>query len=134
MTARVWTREELDRVHKMRGGWEWVHDSERQWHAMRVGRDGDWHVWVDECDTVCSMWLAGAYDPPADVALAVILASKGLDSYEAMAAAMEQRAEYFDDGARRVNRSGQTRAANLASAQSMRTCAEMLRRGTVQPC
>lgn len=145
MTARVWTIEELDRVHPLPDGWSWVGRGGGQWLAVRTGYDGDagpgdWHIWVDECDTFCSMFYyypRGAsepYDAPTDVALPVLLASKGLDSLGEMADALEGervKAEQATCDAASVRftiKANRHAGAAEAFAQS----AAMLRRGTVK--
>jgi hypothetical protein len=70
MSARVWTREELDRVHPLPDGWRWEQGTAARWHA------------IDDSEARCFIWQWGGIgtdgDVPADVALAVILASKGV--------------------------------------------------------
>jgi hypothetical protein len=90
MSARVWTREELDRVHPLPKGdmdgfgprppWFWRVDPTGP-VAFSVCHSVDGEVWVDAAGRLCS----SDGDPPWPVALAVILASQGLDSREAMA-------------------------------------------------
>lgn len=121
MTARVWTEAELDRVHPLPKGtadgirnrppWFWRVDQTGP-VAFTVAPDDGCEVWVDAGGRLCS----SDGDPPADVALAVILASKGLDSMEAMAASLEDDADCEDD---------------LRADRYLRKAAAMLRRGTV---
>jgi hypothetical protein len=88
MTSRQWTREELDRVHPLPDGWEWAEILEpnicdQRWCAV-YGDDDPGRVSV----TVEGFVEVDGEDVPVAVALAVILASQGLDSLAAMADAM----------------------------------------------
>lgn len=131
MTARVWTRKELDRVHQLPEGWAWelwggskqvaITADRSQWATVRDG-----HL---QSTDLC---------PDADVSLAVILASKGLDSLGAMAAELERRAVAADRDAKKVAQytatDGEVDAAGYeGEAQGLRYAAAMLRRGTVAP-
>jgi transcriptional regulator GlxA family with amidase domain len=131
MTTRVWTKEKLNEAHplpKSKDGstssWMWELDGEPPtWDATLT----DYSDSVFVCDDGTLGSMSG--EPPADVALAVILASKGLDSMEAMAREVERfagivRATGDDD-----------RSAVLAGRERsrLREVAEMLRRGTVKP-
>jgi hypothetical protein len=127
--ARQWTREELDRVHPLPEAdgfhilyaWEWCvagpHVSAREVDTSEPNE-----VWVDGNGNLAS----SEGEPPASVALAVILASRGMDSREAMAAAMDTVAE-------------RVKAAPIASeemrgrAWQATAAAMMLRRGRVAP-
>lgn len=144
MTARVWTVEELDWVHKLPDGWAWeIHGGKPR--AMAAAPDppidctGDWHVWVDDLGELASQAIGPRcyregetdhVDPPADVALAVILASKGLDSLGAMADAMEREAAASDGANARTNAQ---RSIACGIRQGLWSAIIMLRRGTVQP-
>jgi hypothetical protein len=120
MNVRVWTLEELDLAHPLPDGWEWSiasglgeFDSTRPW-AFGVG---DLGVELDlEGRVVANDGNGKRFDPPADVALAVILASNGLDSMETMAFEVERRVSTSTLGGLLV---------------AWRDVAAMLRRGTV---
>lgn len=151
MSARVWTREELDRVHpfsdeRKREGWVWAMLGGGHWCA----RNRSDYVWVDARGvlvTKCTEFVpAGVFAPPADVALAVILASNGLDSREAMAAAMDSMAskagrrsllaggwEDPEPGEEHVNEDSEAESLYAGMADGFVAAAKMLRRGTVQP-
>lgn len=100
MSARVWTREELDRVHPLPGDWEWMRDGATtvggvpMWSAVILDDDyGETEVssiiCVDQEGRLhCELGSDDTHT--ADVALAVILTSKGLDSSDAMTAAAYQ--------------------------------------------
>jgi hypothetical protein len=92
MTSRQWTREDLDRVHPLPDGWTWEQDYVGEWCAanrttkrrpglVRLTDDGrlDGGVKLGPDELI-----------PADVALAVILASQGLDSLAALADAVHE--------------------------------------------
>jgi hypothetical protein len=132
---KQWTIEDLDRVHPLPAGWRWAKDSEGDWCAWLgarwVSAPGGALFWDDpslppDNEVMCI---------PSDVALAVILAGKGLDSMEAMAREMDDRADEmakrsqvgggFSDSIHAATASG--RAVQAAEA------AAMLRRGTVKP-
>ena len=121
MSARVWTVEELDQVHPLPDGWRWVEEDfawTATWHGLTgVGVEASGH-------------MAGMDGAPRDVVLAVILASKGLDSNEALADAL-------DDATRAVrfeNVYGDpTEVAGLdGEAAAFEHAAELIRRGTVK--
>jgi hypothetical protein len=83
-------------VHPLRDGWTWAHRANGGWCARFVGNGYRCDVWIS-ASTVCAaryipMGEPWAVNPPDDVALAVILASKGLDSLAAMADALETEA------------------------------------------
>jgi hypothetical protein len=86
MSARVWTREELDRVHPLPEGWEWNTGKSvfRVW-VEALNESGDC-ITIDENGDL--MWRGLEY-LPADLVLPVILASKGLDSFAELADAMD---------------------------------------------
>jgi hypothetical protein len=139
MTARVWTVEELDRVHPLPRGWHWriedggVDDGDG-YHLTAVDpsdhdpfNDDDAEVWV----------LDGGLEStrasiPTDVALPVILASKGLDSREAMAAEIESAAKRVAVEAGSMPDFAHA-AHEMGRARQAVAIAEMLRRGTVEP-
>jgi hypothetical protein len=152
MTAsRQWTREELDRVHPLPDDdepWEWIEDGQtadgvQLWAAAVIDHDyGDPEVAsLVSVDADGRLRFDGGDDemPPADVALAVILASQGLDSREAMAAAMDS-----DEATARANAAALADASRdepdlyvdavraVGCAEGFRHAAAMLRRGRVQ--
>ena len=131
--ARIWTIEELTRVHPLPDGWTWA--AERV-TAVR----GDWEVWLDDEGELCSWYEPDGgsmlrCDPPADVALAVILASKGLDSLAAMADALDKMADTALSRIKPLVDAGRSERAYQADgdATGLRTGARMVRRGTVNP-
>jgi hypothetical protein len=136
MSARVWTREELDRVHPLPDGWTWARELDDPLFAR-----GPYGSSVSVCresgDVVSVIYdEQGRFNhfPPALVALAVILASQGLDSREAMADALDRRAVAADRDAdvSGRHRDGEADSAGYAcEAQALRYAAAMLRRGTV---
>lgn len=87
--TRQWTIEELDRVHPLPDGWVWRMNnrtpcaeatvSSDTWDAgdlvMIYGEGTGLGACVQRVDRDCDVWPA-----PVDIALAVLLASKGLDS------------------------------------------------------
>jgi hypothetical protein len=146
--TRQWTIEELDRVHPLRDGWSW----DVAFGAPPVARYGtgigSLAVYVDDGELVsekmlpptgerfeCMFGCKAANEgtshepPPADITLAVILASKGLDSREAMAAEVER------ESARLVPATADATAHCWAGygRDGLRRVAAMLRRGTVRP-
>ena len=114
MTARVWTCEELDRVHPLPEGWTWEWwEREQAWAICRaVG--GGW-MYFDADGRPHTDVFAG--DPPREAVLALCLASKGLDSMEAMADEVERFSTLHEQPAKYRSR--------------LREVAAMLRRGTV---
>ncbi len=134
MNGRVWTVKELDRVLPLPEGWTWSiasglseFDPTRPW-AFGVGDRG---VEVDADGAVSAQDGNGRrFDPPAEVALAVILASQGRDSMEAMAEAMDGIARVI--AASKVGQAAYDGAMECAAAATGR-CAEILRRGRVKP-
>lgn len=139
--ARLWTSAELDRVHPLPDGWTWGYRPGGAICARRELSGRYRHdVWVDgRCiRSTCSMPMADPYheDPPADVALAVVLASKGLDSYGAMAAALEVEARNHREWAGPTTPTGQANTADAMSesaavADAYDHAAKMLRSGVV---
>jgi hypothetical protein len=89
MTDRIWTVEDLDRVHPIEDesdeGWTWKLDEDGRPFAVNGDRA---RIMVDSLGRLCCDDIDG---DNANVALAVILASKGLDSLEAMAVEVERR-------------------------------------------
>jgi hypothetical protein len=144
--TRQWTRDALDAAHPevKAAGWEWKHGGDKP-TAIRANYDGDagpgdWHVWVDECDTVCSMFYyrtggSEPYDPPTDIALAVALASRGMDSLGAMAAEIDRLRDGELARIAPLADAGRHERAYHAdgAAGGFRIAAAMLRRGTVNP-
>ncbi len=136
MSARIWTREELDRVHPLPDGWGWKRDAlTGSWVAVALDDGDEWEAGdtVGICGGAVHLETASDFDPPpAHVALAVILASQGLDSREAMAAEFERRAK---DNRARAERaftaSMEIRQEGMADA--LDEAAAMLRRGRLQP-
>jgi hypothetical protein len=110
--ARQWTREALDLAHPevAAAGWEWA-----------LWDNGNTPTAVDGQDfvTVADGRVFGLYQRlPLDVALAVILASRGMDSLGTMADALDERAQV---------------SSSTVAAGAMLGAAAMLRRGTVKP-
>jgi hypothetical protein len=85
MTARVWTVEELDRVHRLPEGWRWEYD-EREWGWHARGPQNAIICVDGHCEVLAG---CGGADSRA-VALAVILASQGRESFEMLAQAVER--------------------------------------------
>jgi hypothetical protein len=120
MSDRVWSVEELTIVHPLPDGWTWsvaqgigVSDVDpmRPW-AFGVGDQG---VEVGGDGALLALDGNGRrFDPPADVALAVVLASKGRDSFEAMAREADRLAAWVIEAGGRI---------------ALRDLAAMLRRG-----
>jgi hypothetical protein len=140
--ARQWTREGLDRVHPLPDGWEWTQhyvNGDLVWHALHHWDEDD-----EAAEATCFVWPDNSVDVegdvPLSVALAVILASQGLDSREAMAAAMDS-----DEATARANAAALADASRgepdlyvdamraVGCAEGFRHAAAMLRRGRVQP-
>jgi hypothetical protein len=113
VTARVWTKAELDGTHGLpTKAWSWAFDEQVGWH---VRGPLNTTICIDHCGDVVA--LAGGtdrFDPPADVALAVILASKGLDSMEAMA-----RATVFESVRAAIDRQSKKAKAEVARLTAM---------------
>jgi hypothetical protein len=134
VTARVWTVEELDRVHPLPEGWRWLTDDDGEtWMAIA---DNEMQ------EPACFVWDDGSLGcdegVPLPVALAVILASQGRDSFKAMAAALDVEAENHLAWAGRVTPTGALNTADqmresAAVCDAYAHAAEMLRRGRVQP-
>jgi hypothetical protein len=132
MTARVWTREELDRVHPLPEGWAWHWDTtDEHWEALTFSGYFD-----EDGERVADGWCYVENDIPyndggtVQVVLAVILASKGLDSFDAMARAMETAAN--DNARRAATAFTDEHAARVEGmADAYEESFKMLRRGTV---
>jgi hypothetical protein len=112
MSARVWTREELDRVHPLPEGWAW-----RLWDGEPMACSGELEIFADGDEVWGQGRGANMTALPSAVCIAVILASQGLDSREAMAAEMDSAADEDRE----------------CCAERLRYAADMLRRGTVTP-
>jgi hypothetical protein len=137
MSDRVWTVEELDIVHPLpkaeavryRYPYAWRVDSDGP-VAFEVGPSEPDEVWVDARGHLAS----ATGEPPADVALAVILASKGLDSMEAMAREMDTKAGEMTERSRVGGGFSDTIHAAIAQGRAVQAVedAATLRRGTVK--
>jgi hypothetical protein len=102
MTARVWTIEELNRVHPLPEGWRWCLTLDKgKPFAMRKTVYAE----VTIIDGRVEITVSPDDHPnvPDDVCLAVILASKGRDSFEHMANFVEGAAKSARDEANRSN-------------------------------
>jgi hypothetical protein len=133
MSARIWTREELDRVHPL-PGWRWHQSPFGGWHAVAVTDEAEWDS-GDVVDIVCGAVRCRSENgdtglPPCHVALAVILASQGLDSREAMADAC---GEQVRDNRHRAGHAltDEMEIRQDAMADAWHDAEAMLRRGTV---
>jgi hypothetical protein len=120
---REWTIEELDRVHPLPDGWAW-----RLWDGgpmacsgtLEISADGD-EVWGQGRESNMTAL-------PSKVCLAVILASQGLDSREAMATVLDGVAREIEAG--KTGQRAHDGALDCAAAATMR-CAAIVRRGRV---
>jgi hypothetical protein len=101
MSARVWTREELDRVHPLQSGWTWDQDR-AGWTALDSAGSA---VWVDSHGRVriesprSTKWAAEGVEEgiaPKSVTLAVILVNMGRDPIEATGPEVTIKAEDAD--------------------------------------
>jgi hypothetical protein len=135
MTTRQWTKEELDRAHPL-VGWAWAYRANGSWCARNEENGRRRDVWVSGVGHLvaeCSVPMGMPYsiDPPSDIALAVILASKGLDSLAAMARSLDDFAAFVrkDADSSRLH----VKATCVAQAELSEAVAAMLRRGTVKP-
>lgn len=126
MTARQWTREELDRAHPdvKAEGWTWALWDNGKTPVAMAADQSRWVV-VVEGRLVCADEGGDLIRPLASIALAVILASKGLDSLGAMA-------DELDGFASHEGGDISTTPQDAASG-AYRHAALMLRRGTVEP-
>ena len=137
MSARVWTRDELDRVWRLPEAdgkrilypWAWRVDSDGP-VAYEVGPSEPNEVWVDR-----GRLAAGDGEPPVEVALAVIGAHQGRDSPEWMAEALDDRAEMLHAKSKIGGGFSDVLHARQAAGQAIEAqrSAKMLRRGTVKP-
>jgi hypothetical protein len=139
MTARQWTREALDAAHPevKAAGWEWVRRPNDSWCARRWADGIRCDVWVSAGSLYaeCAAPMAEPHDiaPPNDIALAAILASRGMDSLGAMAGALEGRAANADFDAAASLADEETSSNYDGEADGLRFAADMLRRGRVSP-
>lgn len=140
--TRVWTEEELDRVHPLPEGWLWSKRGLDTWCARKAGGGGWMDVWVagradaepallTEC--VLPIGIPKPFMPPIDVALAVILASKGLDSREVMVAEMRRLAHRAEMKAERSPSCSEQEAEWAWQQATWQEAAAMLQRGMVKP-
>jgi hypothetical protein len=115
---RVWTVEELDLVHPLPDGWSWKYECDSWWAVLGDEDDAErasCFIWTDDRDRFGSAaGTLGCHDAPADVALAVILASKGLDSMDAMA-----RATVFESVRAAIDRQSKKAKAEVARLTAM---------------
>jgi hypothetical protein len=128
MSDRVWTIEELDRVHPL-DGWAWAFDDQVGWYARTM--HGNATVCIDLQGEVLALWGGTEkISPHRNVALAVILVSKGQDSMKAMA---DKLADVAKDNRARADRAyTDTHAARVEGmADAYEDVAAMLIRGTV---
>lgn len=136
--TREWTREELDRVHPLPEGWAWARRLNGSWFARHFANGARCEVWVSAGSLIAAVYGAAepeSIDPPVDVALPVILASKGLDSLGEMADEMALEAAKAKERARthRLNRQTAMAYSNDGQQSGLTAAAAMLRRGRVQP-
>jgi hypothetical protein len=140
MSDRVWTLKQLNDVHTLPKGKAGGIRNEPPWFwridptgpvAFAVMPVDDWEVWVDARGHLCS----SNGDPPEAVALAVILASKGMDSLAAMAATLVAASQDLELEALTHDSHGDREAACARSGEALgcRVSAAMLNRGRVQP-
>ena len=117
MTARGWTREELDRVHPLPDGWAW-----RLWAGEPMACSGTLEIFADGDE----VWGQGRESSmtalPCAVALAVILASRGCDSLAEMAGRLEAD-----------SRKGAVHDWERGYAAGLAFAAAVVRRGRVNP-
>jgi hypothetical protein len=134
MTARVWDVDELNRVHLLPDGWRWMWLTEYGlWCARYEDDSGGWaEVWVEGGALAYSEHLA---ECPADVALAVILASQGRDSLDALADAMVRHRDAAARAESRCRRTKKHARANqhVGKWEAFDLARAMLRRGRVEP-
>ncbi len=125
MTARQWTREELDRVHPLPEGWAW-----RLWEGEPMACSGTLEVFADGSEVWGQGRESNMTSLPVDVCLAVILASRGMDSLGAMADAMAVKA---DESLALSCQAKDECELHIGCASAWLDAAAMLRRGTVAP-
>jgi hypothetical protein len=151
VTARVWTVEELDRVHPevKRKGWAWALDDGKPFaHLGPIGQVGTITVRIDEYsdgvrELCCERVVFGQdwpddtvrEDPDIDVALAVILASQGRGSFDALADAMVRHRDAAARAESRCRRTKKHARANqhVGKWEAFDLARAMLRRGRVEP-
>ena len=131
MIARVWTVEELDQVHPLPKGWVWRVRA----GGLRAVRTGMVlrTVCVGENGLTTVGDMSDTHETPPEVALAVILASKGLDSNEALAAAMGKRAHRAEMKAEQSGPCTEDEMMWCVRQETWARAAAWLRRGTVKP-
>lgn len=130
--SRIWTLKELDDMHSLPEGWTWADDPSVGWHARYPG---GYTVCIDASDDVVALHDGTRhFEPPARVALAVILASKGLDSLAAMADELDRlRVVELDRIAPLAAKGRHERAYHAdGHATGLHKAAAMLRRGTIE--
>jgi len=128
MSARVWTIAELDIVHPLPDGWTWHKDNSVGWHAVGLQSS----VCVDASGDVESWCRGHALAPSSDIALAVILVHRGLDSYAYLAAQFEARARDLAELSHAEPEIGPS-ADLKGSARQARISGNVLRRGRWTP-
>ena len=140
MSARVWTRDELNRVWPLPDGWAWVESltheaSQKVWMAFRDLADGCDEVFAVNGYLYQTRRGDGYYNPHAyfhvSVTMPVILASLGLDSPAAIAAVLDTEAHNHRESRERHGYRPDPTDATLAE-DIYTHAAEMLRRGTVK--
>lgn len=126
---RQWTITELNRVHPLPGGWWWQINRLATGGIEAVSEDS--RVFVG-AGNLC---LNGRRGTDTGVIEAVILASKRLDSFAAMAWALEDKAEASIGRIAPLAEAGRHERAyhEDGHATGLRSAAAMLRRGTVAP-
>jgi hypothetical protein len=134
MTTRVWTREALDAAHPevKAAGWMWRANAITGWDAVRFDEIGRL---VGRVSANRTCVFATLNNLPSDVHLAVILASRGMDSLGVMAAKMETEAATHRTMAGMALDARKPTVAQCAElmADVYDSAAAMLRRGTVAP-
>ena len=132
--ARIWTIEELTRVHPLPEGWAWeLWDDGKI--PVAVARGVRRWVTIGDGRVVCADDDGPLFHPLAAVVEAVTLASKGLDSLAEMAAALDTRAETSLGKIAGLADAGRHERAYHADgvACGLRESAAMVRRGKVNP-
>jgi hypothetical protein len=128
MTARVWTLEELDRVHPLPEGWAW-----RLWDGEPMACSGELEIFADGDEVWGQGRGANMTALPSAVCIAVILASQGLDSREAIADALAGFAGVSLQCEGDSPAGSEDAAPFGAQASAYTVGAAMVRRGTVAP-
>lgn len=133
MTDRVWTLDKLAEVHPLPHGWAWGQTNANGVPTWCARLDDE-----DECEVSCFVWPNGntvndAAEAPIAVLLAVILASKGLDSFEAMADALDGKAKSARLAGLAAHKSSKRASGYREEGKwaSLHEVAAMLRRGRV---